>query len=131
MSKSILSYPDGVAGTALSLMRLSSALAVWPIFTLLSETPDHWPVGVATGLVVASLVVGLFTRLAAVLVFGAIIAGIVWGAGAGTWLLLLSSAGGTAALALLGPGAFSIDAHWYGRRVIRLTPHSPDWGSKE
>lgn len=131
MSKSILSYPDGVAGAALLLMRLSSGLAAWPVLTRLSEIPDHWLVGTATVLVAVSLIAGLLTRVAAVLVLAATVAGIVWDASGGTLLHLLSSAGATAALALMGPGAFSVDAHRHGRRVIKLTPHSPDWGSKD
>ena len=36
-----------------------------------------------------------------------------------------------AALLLLGPGAFSMDAHRYGRRVILLKPRSPDRGMRD
>jgi hypothetical protein len=43
-------------------------------------------------------------------------------------LLLMSAAGSTSALLLRGAGAYSIDAHRYGRRVIRLEPRSPDRG---
>ena len=46
----------------------------------------------------------------------------------GDTLHLLACAGCVGALALLGPGAFSIDAKWYGRRVIRLVGRSPDGG---
>ena len=131
MSKSILSYPDGIAGAALFLLRVSSGLASWPVFTRLSETPDHWWVGIATTLAVASLVLGLFTRLTAVLVVTAIAAGSLLDAEGGALLLLLSSAAGTAALALMGPGAFSVDSQRDGRRVIKLMPHSPDGGRKD
>ena len=43
-------------------------------------------------------------------------------------LPLLACAGSAAALALLGPGAFSVDAKWYGRRVIKLVARTPDRG---
>jgi hypothetical protein len=36
--------------------------------------------------------------------------------------------GGAVSLVLLGPGAWSIDAHLHGRRVIRLDPRSPERG---
>ncbi len=43
-------------------------------------------------------------------------------------LFILGSIGGVGALALLGPGAYSIDAHRFGRRVIRLEPRPLDRG---
>ena len=39
---------------------------------------------------------------------------------------MVASACGCAALGLLGPGAYSIDAHLFGRRVIRLEPRPPE-----
>lgn len=130
MSKAMLSYPDGVAGAALLLMRLSAALAAWAVFSQLPDTFEYWASGIASSLVAAALIAGLFTRLAAVLLVAAIIAFIIWGAG-GALFFSLSGAGATSALVLMGPGAFSIDAQRHGRRVITLTPHSPDWGGRD
>lgn len=130
MSKIILSYPDGVAGAALLMMRLSSGFAAWAAFTQISQRSDHWLTVIAYALVAVALIAGIFTRLVAVLLVTAIVACIVSDA-RGMLSIWLSSAGGTAALALMGPGAFSIDAHRYGRRVISLTPRSPDRGGKD
>jgi hypothetical protein len=43
-------------------------------------------------------------------------------------LLRLSAAGAAAALALLGPGAFSLDARRFGRRVIHVEAGPPHRG---
>jgi hypothetical protein len=44
-------------------------------------------------------------------------------------LTMIARACGCAALGLLGPGAYSIDANVFGRRVIRLEPCGPDRAS--
>lgn len=127
MSKTILSYPDGFAGVALLLMRLSSSLIAWPVLARLLEPAGQWPGVVAAVLVGAALLSGACTRIAAALIVGALAALLVKDSG-DTMLHLLACAGCVGALALLGPGAFSIDAKWHGRRVIRLVGRSPDGG---
>jgi hypothetical protein len=44
-------------------------------------------------------------------------------------LTMIARACAFAALGLLGPGAYSIDASVFGRRVIRLEPRGPDRAS--
>ena len=46
--------------------------------------------------------------------------------GSDSALTMIARACGCAALGLLGPGAYSIDANVFGRRVIRLEPRRPD-----
>ena len=128
MSKTILSYPDGVAGIALLFMRLSSSLIAWPVLSRLLEPAGQWPGIVVTALVGAALIAGAFTRIAAALMVAALAALLM--NDNGDTLHLLACAGCVGALALLGPGAFSIDAKWYGRRVIRLMGRSPDGGGR-
>ncbi len=128
MSKTILSYPDGVAGIALLFMRLSSSLIAWPVLSRLMEPAGQWSGTVASALVGAALVAGAFTRIAATLMVAALAALLM--NDSGDTLHLLACAGCVGALALLGPGAFSIDAKWYGRRVIRLVGRSPDGGGR-
>ena len=130
MSKTILSYPDGVAGIALLLMRLSSGLVAWPVLSRLLESNGSWAGLLAALLLGAALVSGAFTRLAALLLAAALAALLV-GASPEAMLALLACAGNVTALALLGPGAFSVDAKWYGRRVIKLVGRSPDRGGPD
>jgi hypothetical protein len=49
--------------------------------------------------------------------------------GSDSALTMIALACGCAALGLLGPGAYSIDANVFGRRVIRLEPRGPDRAS--
>jgi len=90
-----------------------------------------WAVGFTAIISGAALIAGLFTPGAAVIAITAT----VWFA-----LAEVSGTGGThidrlsmvlliadgVALALLGPGAHSIDAHLFGRREIILPNHLPD-----
>jgi hypothetical protein len=130
MSKTILSYPDGVAGIALLLMRLSAGLVAWPVLSSLLEPAGPWPGGVVALLLAGVLVLGAFTRIAAMLLAAAL-AALLAGVSGEVMLPLLACAGNVAALALLGPGAFSADARWYGRRVIKLVARSPDRGDPD
>jgi hypothetical protein len=70
-------------------------------------------------IVAATLLVGFYTRLAAMIC--AVLASVVFIEIPGTlsWLMGLQALS-AAALALLGAGAYSIDAHLFGRRVIEL-----------
>ena len=128
MSKTILSYPDGAAGIALLLMRLSSSVVAWPVLSRLWETASPWPGTLTTMFIGAALVSGTFTRVAAALLVAAIAAHLQK-LSVDALLPLLACAGSAAALVLLGPGAFSVDAKLYGRRVIKLVTRSPDGGS--
>lgn len=111
-------------------MRLSSGFVAWPVLAGLSEAGAGWPVSLFSILISLALIAGTCTRIAALLLPASIAALLFNGSGQST-LLLVACAGNAAALALLGPGAFSIDAHWYGRRVIRLAPRPPDGGDRE
>lgn len=119
--KLILSYPDGVTGAALLLMRLSYALIAF------SWLARPWPVAALCVVVILALATGFGTRVAAALLVLALISSLLAARGE-AFLLLAASAGGAGALVLLGPGAYSIDAHRFGRRVIRVDPRSPDRG---
>jgi len=120
-------YPDGVAGTALLLLRFSCALAVFPAFTALWPNAEPTRLATAATLLAAILAAGIATRVAA-LVLGISLSAALLAAHGDRALLFMSAAGSTSALLLRGAGAYSIDAHRYGRRVIRLNPRSPDRG---
>jgi hypothetical protein len=130
VARPILRYPDGATGAALVLLRAACALAAVPAISGFSApTPVAWLSGAPSAALILMLACGFWVRVAATLLTVALAARL--GTGSGEAILLhLACAGAAAALALLGPGAWSIDAHLHGRRVIRLQPpHSPDRGS--
>jgi len=125
----ILRYPDGLFGVALLLLRLSCAAIACPALMHLSPgSALVVPAGIVAVAIVLALVTGLGARIAAALLVLALVCGAANTRGEMAWFLI-ACAGGAAALGLLGPGAYSIDAHLYGRRVIRLDPRSPERGS--
>ncbi len=108
-------FPAGLPGIALVFLRLSVALA------LLLGIQPQWPMSgwlyLAAAPLLVSLWAGWLTPLTAVLALS--LHGVIWA-------LAAIPASGVAlpttldclALALLGPGAYSVDARCFGRRVI-------------
>jgi uncharacterized membrane protein YphA (DoxX/SURF4 family) len=126
--KLILRYPDGLFGVALLLLRLSYAAITLPALERLWPAPSITvPVGLGAAAIALALVSGFGARVAASLLAALLAIGIGSARGDLAWFLV-SCTGGAVALVLLGPGAWSIDAHLYGRRVIRLEPRSPERG---
>ena len=124
----ILRYPDGLFGVALLLLRLSYAAIAFPALARLWPAPAITvPIGLAAAAIALALVLGFGARAAALLLAFVLAIGIGSARGDLTWFLV-GCTGGAVALVLLGPGAWSIDAHLYGRRVIRLEPRSPERG---
>jgi len=127
--KLISHYPDGLTGGALLLLRLSCVSIAYPTLARFWPAPaSMWLVGIAAAVLILALLTGFGTRAAALLLFAALAAALFM-APREPMPYLIASAGGALALALLGAGAWSIDAHRFGRRVIRLEPRSPDRGS--
>ena len=127
--KSLSRYPDGAAGIALVLLRLACA---WIAFLVIARLP--FPRVSPNASIVASvafalaLVLGYGTRIVA-FVFAAAAIATAFLIGSDSALTMIARACGCAALGLLGPGAYSIDANMFGRRVIRLQPRGPDRAS--
>ncbi len=120
MPRFIPSYPDGFQGLALLILRLSHALAAVPVFLGLRDVPilsgAALPLAVVVGLL---LLAGLGTRPAA----AALACAAVWCAATSPLepaFVFIGVAGGGGTLALLGAGAWSLDARLFGRRVIHL-----------
>lgn len=121
-------FPAGAPGIGLLLLRLSLALSLLSSVGLVAGplaaavvTPVG-PVGLAT-IVSLVLVLGLWTPLVAVALAVAIasahaFAGPSWAAVG--WHVPVDAL----VLALLGPGAYSLDARLFGRREI-LVSHEP------
>ena len=112
--RSILpNFPDGRVGAGLLLLRLSAAISILASPALAAAGAPPW---VAT-LFAIGLILGLWTTMVAVLCLGLLLFALAQGAaptGAGAQLLE------TAAILLLGAGAYSLDAIMFGRRTIIL-----------
>lgn len=117
-------FPHGLPGLGLIGLRLAVALslrehdpaAYWPD----AASALHW-LAAAIGL---GLIGGVLTPWLSLLSVASICVG--WCLGAWAWspgALALALAG--LALSLLGPGAYSLDAHLFGRRVLRLPERRP------
>jgi putative oxidoreductase len=119
-------YPDGVAGIALVLLRLGCAwIAILAIASLpLPHVSRNASIVVAAGFAFA-LAFGFGTRIVAFVIAAAAIA-IAFMTDSNIALTMIARACCCAALGLLGPGAYSVDANVFGRRVIRLKPRAPD-----
>lgn len=126
MSKYAYRYPDGAIGIALLFVRVSYAFVVFGVAATTPKIPvSPHLLHLAAGLAALFLVIGLATRLTAVLL-GIAVATVLTMSAPVEQLLLAGHVGGCTAIALMGAGAFSIDARRHGRRVIRLqsTPGS-------
>jgi hypothetical protein len=110
----VMAYPAGAAGVAFLLLRAQAAL----IAVALALEDRGLPTLLRIVLVVlaCALTVGVMTRTAAVIAGAALLGMAAWSAigvvSAGEQILAML------ALAVAGPGAYSIDARLFGRRVI-------------
>lgn len=119
MTYSLPGHPAGAAGAALLLLRFAAALMIVSACHHASQSALHPLVVIAAGLVMLLFLLGLGTRAVAL-----VCAVIALGAGAmlSDWRSAVIAVQGLnlIAIALLGAGAYSIDAYLFGRRVIKL-----------
>jgi hypothetical protein len=114
-------FPTGTAGAALFLLRISVAA------TLVANGIANWaPVtsfwillAIAVPAILLSL--GLLTPYFAA-ISGLIQLGILLTTGSGSPFHVLISILDSIILAVLGPGAYSIDARLFGRRILTVPP---------
>jgi uncharacterized membrane protein YphA (DoxX/SURF4 family) len=115
-------FPPGLPGVALLLLRLSVASA------LLFDGYAHkaaLPVWILGAAILISLVVsvGYLTPIVAVTALAChALIWVVGGAGSDAVTLTVILALDALALALLGPGAYSVDSRRFGRRLVVLPP---------
>jgi hypothetical protein len=110
-------FLGGAPGTGLLLLRLGTAFLI-PFTVFNSLSPPLW-LGMAAGLLAVSLAVGLAVRVAASISALTILFAASQSSGALAAILTVQALQ-AAALALLGAGAYSVDARLFGRRVIQL-----------
>jgi uncharacterized membrane protein YphA (DoxX/SURF4 family) len=128
-------FPGGRPGIGLLILRVAvgltaTALGVCYLLGPSNPSSGNWPLGFALIIGGAALSAGLFTPLAGLLV-GICYLGIAFSwFPAPAWgfqdarILAFGMIITAAALALLGPGAFSLDGRLFGRREIVIPPSS-------
>ena len=127
MLRKFSAFPNGRPGAGLLLLRVVVGLvaAVRGAYGLSSESPWDRGVDLAGAAGGALILAGFLTPLAALCVASALTLSWLFAASEGltdlSVLLLLSHC---ASLALLGPGAWSVDARLFGHREI-LIPREP------
>ena len=117
-------YPDGAPGIALVLLRLSCAWIAILASLPFRQLSPHAAMVVSAALALA-LGLGCGTRIVA-FVLAVVAIATTFMAGSDIAVTMIARACACAALGVLGPGAYSIDANVFGRRVFRLEPRASD-----
>jgi len=114
-------FPQGGPGVALLLLRISvAAILLSNAASYLNGSSIRLLFAVAV-LASVSLCIGFLTPYLSVIACAAAVANLLLGPGPSN-LIYIASVIDAAALALLGPGAYSLDARLFGRRVTVMTP---------
>lgn len=120
MQRLFTMFPLGPAGVALLLLRLSAAAMVLMLaFPQTQVNSSQWALA-GLAVLAAFVVVGAFTPVLCTLCCCLEIAALFSLHGAEA-IYMLFAVVNTAALGLLGPGGYSLDARMFGRRRVVLS----------
>jgi len=120
MQRLFSTFPHGWPGFGLMLLRLAVALSAFLNTYAIQEQLSGWEL-IALVLLSVTLSVGFLTPMVALLTPVLRLVGptsLTAGSAGALCIAILSAL----ALAMLGPGAYSIDAYRFGRRVVVLPP---------
>ena len=116
-------FPTGTAGAALLLLRISAAT------TLVVDGTAHWAPMNSSWILPAFLLPTLFLCVGFLAPYASILSGLMQLAvllftGGENGFHLAISILSSAIVTLLGPGAYSIDALLFGRRILNVPPRT-------
>ena len=114
-------FPQGGPGVALLLLRLSVAAILLLDAAKCSGVSSILLLCAVAVLMSLSLGIGFLTPYLSVVACAAAIANLLFGPNSGDLIHILPVVD-AAALTLLGPGAYSLDARLFGRRVTVVAP---------
>jgi len=110
-------FPTGVAGAALLLLRVAVAAMLASNILRADRPMNHLWVATGMGLLQLTLCLGLFTPLMCITCCIIEITTLI-GLKDTVFIPLLALILVTAALGMLGPGAYSLDARMFGRKLV-------------
>jgi hypothetical protein len=113
-------FPTGAAGAGLLLLRMSIAV------TLLTDGTAHWALVKSLGILIAICLTATFLCLGFLTPYCSVLyclleSATLWATGSPNALHLVLSIATGIAVSMLGPGAYSLDARFFGRRLLSVS----------
>jgi len=114
-------FPTGTAGVALFALRISVA------GTLVVDGTAHWSLVTSSWILVEYVLPASFLLLGLLTPYFSVLSALIQihvliTAGGNDQFHLITSILSSGILAMLGPGAYSVDAHLFGRKLISFPP---------